>query len=402
MSNLENQSKHKWARFINKNKWEDDDDSEFVAEQIKKEIETEPSILIYFLLSLIVGLIGVIGFPLSNNGNGFSLVFIGILLGMSSLVCGFFTGTLFGMPKRNATDSSDYTLNNSLVEISEWLTKIIVGLGLVNLREIPEYLYNLGQFVKKDSNNQSYVDFYAMSILVYFSVLGLYVGYNYMRLVLSPKYKIVDDNMLKKIEQVTEKLKETKKENVKLQDEISIKSDAAQNLLKIVNKPDIPIEDIQVKSAEIANRPDVNETQSDITSYVNNMVNDAQEKLKIGLQTNPIDPQLGQWGGKAINNERELSASVTEISKGFYEIDLSVKSINNDNPLNSGEVILLALHDTFGDPPFRLLTVENGTAQVKLISYGSFTIGAYVDRGNTELELNLAALPNVSEYFKTH
>lgn len=48
MSNLENQSKHKWARFINKNKSEDDDDSEFVAEQIKKEIETEPSILIYF------------------------------------------------------------------------------------------------------------------------------------------------------------------------------------------------------------------------------------------------------------------------------------------------------------------------------------------------------------------
>lgn len=189
MSNLQNQSKQKWARFTNKNKWEDDDDSEFVVEKIKKEIETEPSILIYFLLSVIVGLIGIIGFPLSNSGNGFSLVFIGILLGMASMVCGFFTGTLFGMPKRNATDSSDYTLNNSLVEISEWLTKIIVGLGLVNLREIPEYLYNLGQFVKKDSNNQSYVDFYAMSILVYFSVLGLYVGYNYMRLVLSLNIK---------------------------------------------------------------------------------------------------------------------------------------------------------------------------------------------------------------------
>lgn len=318
------------------------------------------------------------------------------------MVCGFFTGTLFGMPKRNATDSSDYTLNNSLVEISEWLTKIIVGLGLVNLREIPEYLYNLGQFVKKDSNNQNYVDFYAMSILVYFSVLGLYVGYNYMRLVLSPKYKIVDDNMLKKIEQVTEKLKETKKENVKLQDEISIKSDAAQNLLKIVNKPDIPIEDIQIASAEIANRPDVNETEGNIQSYVANMINAAKTKLKTGLVVNPIDPQQGQWGGKAINNERELSASVTEISKGFYEIDLSVKSTNNDNPLNSGEVVLLALHSTFGDPPFRLLTVENGVAQVKLISYGSFTIGAYADRGNTELELNLAALPNVSEYFKTH
>ena len=39
MNNLENQSKHKWTRFTNRNKWEDDDDSEFVAEQIKKEIE---------------------------------------------------------------------------------------------------------------------------------------------------------------------------------------------------------------------------------------------------------------------------------------------------------------------------------------------------------------------------
>lgn len=402
MNNLENQSKHEWTRFTNKNKREDDD-SEFVAEQIKKEIQTEPSILIYFLLSLIVGLIGIIGFPLSNNGNGSSLVFIGILLGMASLVCGFFTGTLFGMPKRNETDSSDYTLNNSLVEISEWLTKIIVGLGLVNLGEIPGYLISVGEFVKKNSKDQSYVDFYAICILVYFSILGLYVGYNYMRLVLSPKYKIVDDNMLRKQLVLTaEKLKETTNENEKLQDEISVKSDAAQNLLKIVNKPEIPLEDIQIASAEIANRENVNETESDIQSYVSNMISAAQAKLQTGLVSTPYDPQLGQWGGKSINNDKELAATVAELSKGIYEINISVKSTDHNKPLNAGEVVLLALHNTFGDPPFRLLTVENGKAELKLISYGSFTIGAFADRGNTELELNLATLPNVSEYFRTH
>ncbi|SHH04841.1 hypothetical protein SAMN05443663_105109 [Flavobacterium defluvii] len=380
-----------------------------MMDQTKIILGAETSILKSFLISLTVGLIGVVGFPLSSNVSGFSLIFIGILLGMASLGCGFFTGTLFGMPKRNTTDSSDYTLNNSLVEISEWLTKIIVGLGLVNLKQIPKYLNSLGQFLKQDSNGQSYVDIYAMCILVYFSILGLYIGYNYMRLVLSLKYKTVDDNMLKELVKVNEKLEETKNENEKLkevttvlQDEVDVKGNVTKELLKIANKPEIPIEDIQVKSAEIANREDVNESESNIKSYVKNMINNAQKKLEKGLSMNINDPQHGQWGGNAINNERQLSAEVIERSKGFFMINIKVESTNADNPLKSGEIILLALHNTFGDPPFRLLTVENGKAELSLFSYGSFTIGAFADRGKTELELNLATLPNVSEYFKTH
>ncbi|WP_194139794.1 pYEATS domain-containing protein [Flavobacterium hungaricum] len=374
------------------------------------KLETELSIFKYSLIGLILGVIVVIGFPLASTGNGFSLVFIGLLLAMASLVCGFFTGTLFGMPKRNETDSSDYTLNNSLVEISEWLTKIIVGLGLVNLTKVPDYLNSVGQFVKKDCKDTCYVDFYAMCILVYFSILGLYMGYNYMRLVLSPQYKIADDNMLKKqLVKVNEKLEETTIENKKLkeaatdlQDEMNVKGNVTKELIKMVNQPEIPIEDIQITSSEIASREDVNESEETIQSYVDNMINEAKEKLKRGLVINPIDPQQGQWGGKAINNERELSAAVVEFSRWIFEINITIKSTNDNKPLQSGEVILVALHDTFGEPPFRLVTVENGIAQLKLVSYGSFTIGAYADRGTTELELNLAKLPDVSDYFKTH
>jgi hypothetical protein len=70
--------------------------------------------------------------------------------------------------------------------------------------------------------------------------------------------------------------------------------------------------------------------------------------------------------------------------------------------MEEGEIVLFALHPTFGSPPFRYAMVTNGIAEVKLVSYGSFTVGASADKGVTQLELDLAELANVSDHFKRH
>jgi tetratricopeptide (TPR) repeat protein len=79
------------------------------------------------------------------------------LVAVLGIVSGGALGFLFGIPRlpprsdRAATasatnakvETSPYILSNSnLEEISDWLTKIIVGLGLVQLKEIPSYVGN--------------------------------------------------------------------------------------------------------------------------------------------------------------------------------------------------------------------------------------------------------------------
>jgi hypothetical protein len=134
--------------------------------------------------------------------------------------------------------------------------------------------------------------------------------------------------------------------------------------------------------------------------YVADMITKANNKLEEGRRRTTNDPHSGMWGSNKINANRTIEASVTEISNDLYNIKLKVKSTIAENPLKEGEIVLFALHDTFS-PNYRLVKVNSaGEAVLDLISYGSFTVGALVDEGKTELEYNLIDVPGVSEHFK--
>jgi len=389
--------------------------SQIEIEEEKERIlvkEAEASVLLTLYMGLFLGLVPVIGFPITIPETGGRILFIGLILGIAAFISSFFTGTLFGMPKRNNIKESDYSLNNSLVEISDWLTKIIVGLGLVNLKEIPDFLISLGEYVRASSKyDGQLVNIYSIGIVVYFGFLGLYIGYNYMRLVLSNKYKNADDNLLeKKLEIAKNEVLEAKNENeqkgkeiIKMQSKIQENAQLANALIKKVNEPTKTETDVQSIIKNIVSTNKNIKLKEDLESYVDKMINDANLKLKKGLITNNNDPQKGQWKSNPINNDRELKADVVEETKGLFKIKVQVVSTNpENNPLKNDDLILFALHNTFGDPPFRMAKVVNQTAELVFYAYGSFTVGAFVDYGSTELELDLAELPNVSTYFKTH
>ena len=103
----------------------------------------------------------------------------------------------------------------------------------------------------------------------------------------------------------------------------------------------------------------------------------------------PDDPQRGQWGGKSQDRDRVLSATVREVSRDWFEIELSVASTTRA-PLTSP--VTFHLHPTF---PQQVRTVDpvNGRATLKLGAWGAFTVGAETDNGQTRLELNLATAP---------
>lgn len=377
----------------------------------------ERSIGKVLLVGSILGLVGLIGFAASMPHFGLRLLFIGLLLSVATFVSGSFIGTLFGMPRRNnAEDSTNaYTLNNSLVEIADWLTKIIVGLGLVNLKQLPGELMSIGEFVSHSIGGKGLgVNVFVNSIVVYFGVLGIYIGYNYMRLVLSQKYKKADDAMqeiINKLNSTKNELDSTKEvmvqkelETKELKNIVQEKEEQTKTLVNVINEPTLTVDHLQsiAESSGIfksAVNPGLN-----AKVVTDKMISNAVEKTRLGLATNSNDPQKGQWGGKSANKNRQLTATVDpKLVPGLFRINLKVESTDPDNnPLQDDEIVLFVLHDTFGDPPVRLVKVSNGSAELSLISYGSFTVGAITDKGSTELELDLAELPGVSEYFINH
>ncbi len=129
-------------------------------------------------------------------------------------IFGNLVGFLFGVPKNNqplstenpATGTeSDYTplVNNNLIEISDWLTKIIVGLSLINLAKIPSYLFKMANVLAlgitgTQTNENSALSF-SYALILTFLVLGFLFGYLVTRLYLAGIIVTSDKNLYKQI-----------------------------------------------------------------------------------------------------------------------------------------------------------------------------------------------------------
>jgi CheY-like chemotaxis protein len=88
-------------------------------------------------------------------------------------------------------------INSNLVEVSDWLTKIIVGVGLVELKDLPANAESVARFISPslgvDANSAVPI---AGGIMLFFSVLGFLIGYLLTRIYLAVIIKWAD-NMVK-------------------------------------------------------------------------------------------------------------------------------------------------------------------------------------------------------------
>jgi hypothetical protein len=124
---------------------------------------------------------------------------------MASLLGALF-GFVFALPKVIQTDRLESHVdepvlyrqmaNNNLYEISDWLTKIIVGVGLINVNNVGSYIKDISNVLSlaiSDSNTESSsASAVAIGITVGFSVLGFLYGYLSTRLYLPPRLKESD------------------------------------------------------------------------------------------------------------------------------------------------------------------------------------------------------------------
>lgn len=146
----------------------------------------------------------------------------GLLVAGAFLLGGGLLGFLFGIPRSLAQDSirlpspeegvaeseagksistatrggdlgrgGGYAANTNLEQISDWLTKIIVGVGLVQLYKVPGLLFRLTEFLKLGSDTSQGAAL-EVGVVFYFSISGFLVGYLWTRLFLAAEFSKAD------------------------------------------------------------------------------------------------------------------------------------------------------------------------------------------------------------------
>jgi hypothetical protein len=112
---------------------------------------------------------------------------------MSAGIC---IGFLFGIPRAPTVEDEDgkrrYGVNTNLEQISDWLTKIIVGVSLIQLRAVPGYVSRLLQRLGPSFGGDLG---FVLSILVGYSVCGFLVGYLLTRLYMAGALSRADQTL---------------------------------------------------------------------------------------------------------------------------------------------------------------------------------------------------------------
>lgn len=174
------------------------------------KVSTDVSMVSYYLLLFFV--VGIALVYIQERGNPFTAM----LWALACFAIGATIGFLFGIPRvlqqdgpaapaqaaPGATNDFTYNLkvNTNLEQISDWLTKIFVGLGLVQLQRVPEHLNRAATFIAYGLTNGS--KFFAGSLIVYFSLLGFLGFYLITRLYIAGALGRADQEASQKIRDI--------------------------------------------------------------------------------------------------------------------------------------------------------------------------------------------------------
>jgi hypothetical protein len=108
---------------------------------------------------------------------------------------------------QNKALSSDYIANTNLEQISDWLTKILVGVGLTQISAIKHSAASVIEFVAPALGNITYAGPFAGSVMIFGLILGFLFGYLWTRLFLIGAFRQADriGVLAKQIKTATEK-----------------------------------------------------------------------------------------------------------------------------------------------------------------------------------------------------
>lgn len=193
------------------------------------------------MVIMLVGLLGTLIYALQSStvAQFVSFATVGMMVAGASLLIGGLLGFLFGIPRTlqqdrpvelapNVTDTPpengvqrvDYRANTNLEQISDWLTKILVGVGLTQITVIPAKLQQIAGAVATGLGNSDGGRVFALAAILFFMICGFLFGYLWTRLFLPGAFRQADLSSLvnrvekasREVKQVNKKLEELEKQ----------------------------------------------------------------------------------------------------------------------------------------------------------------------------------------------
>lgn len=312
-----------------------------------------------------------------NLTSYFITVGMGLLVAGSCFTIGGLLGFLFGIPRsinsnnpEMSSSKNQIMQNDNLVQISDWITKIMVGVGLTQIYQIGPNLIRLGDYLAPafDSHGigETSAPIIGVIIVLYYLVVGFLSSYLWTRLHFS--------TMLAQNQDVIDE----------------IQNDLESKEQELARK------EIELNEKEIALTKTENEVKALTTSFSQPIL---ALKTKQTDHIIELDTNKGKYGGKPENNGRILTATVetTSYDSELFTISLVVSSTDAKNML-TGDVTFYLRPNSID--PMEVVTPIDGKANLNIIDAAAFTVGVICDEGNTLLELDLALIPNAPALFK--
>jgi hypothetical protein len=139
------------------------------------------------LVGPILGIIPIFIYAFATSGAHGSYLAVGLLTALAAFMAGCLIGFLFGVPRvvssgqaRFAT-SSDYSPSSNLAEVSDWLTKLLLGAGLVQLTHlgapIGRLISHVGAGLQSSGASSGTATVMAGAIIFAYAAIGFLDGY---------------------------------------------------------------------------------------------------------------------------------------------------------------------------------------------------------------------------------
>jgi hypothetical protein len=134
----------------------------------------------------------------SIDQESWSVLAMSLLVGACAFAVGGLLGFLFGIPQYTPStagandEAGRYAPNTNLTQVSDWLTKIIIGLGLVQFGKLLDAIGDVGDALAPSLGGEPSGRSFAIAVVVGYAVIGFLVGYLYTRLRLQASFRRAD------------------------------------------------------------------------------------------------------------------------------------------------------------------------------------------------------------------
>ncbi|MGD0578194.1 MAG: hypothetical protein ABSC08_04635 [Bryobacteraceae bacterium] len=346
-------------------------DSQNAHEQAESEPKDPPWWLLGVVCAFAILLVAAFG-VIVHSWAAFVVV---LMAGVTALAGGILFGFLFGIPRaptgsddngsarKDGARGLDYKPSTNLEQVSDWLTKILVGVGLVELNHLSGALVSAGKLVSSALDpNVAGVDVLTELVVIVFATVGFLASFLWTR-VYYPAIQVgTDIGILGQLSNL--------KRDVHTVAQLATAPSDAEEATVIEPPPEAtdPVEEVFRKIAEFQRAPA--EFESDPTADI-------------------------FAGCASATKDRRLTGRIDKKMQGALILAVRVEGIGGS--LLDGEAIFL-LHPTL-DNPVRRVACVNNAAETKFYSEGTFHVVAILDGGKTALMLDLSKIPAVPKWF---